>query len=167
VEAANRRQPQETRRLGRSLGVSGTNRRFLRHYLEMVVAMLAGMAILGVASGVLFNLPNTTNVRLVEMAVAMTLPMAAWMRFRGHSWAACGEMALAMFVPAGASLLLLNAGLVENKMVLFTFEHTAMFVGMFVVMLWRREEYVGHEHVLPDEDVAVAVVPDGGTVEQR
>jgi hypothetical protein len=35
----------------RAFGVSVSTRRFLRHYLEMVVAMFLGMAVLGVPAG--------------------------------------------------------------------------------------------------------------------
>jgi hypothetical protein len=63
--------------------------RFARHYLEMVAAMLAGMAALGV-SQLVVDVPGGTGVELVEMAVWMTVPMVGWMRFRGHDWRPCG-----------------------------------------------------------------------------
>jgi hypothetical protein len=71
--------------------VSGATRRFARHYLEMVAAMMVGMVALGAASRLLLDLPDRPAVRLVEMAVWMILPMAAWMRIRGHGWRACCE----------------------------------------------------------------------------
>jgi hypothetical protein len=39
----------------------GAGLRFTRHLLEMVVAMIAGMAVLGVALGVLGEPPATTT----------------------------------------------------------------------------------------------------------
>ena len=126
--------------------MSGAIRRFGRHYLEMVAAMLVGMVVLGAVSGALLDLPDRTSVELVEMAVWMTLPMVAWMRFRGHGWRACNEMAAAMLVPAGAALALLWTGVVADGDTLVMFEHTAMFPAMLVVMLLRRDEYVGHDH---------------------
>ena len=126
--------------------MSPATRRFLLHYLEMVAAMVIGMVVLGAASGVLLDLPDEPMVNVVEMAIAMTLPMVAWMRFRGHDWRLCIEMAAAMLVPAAAALVLWGTGLVEDEMVLMTIEHTVMFVGMFLAMLIRRDKYTGHVH---------------------
>ena len=39
------------------------------------------------------------------MALNMTIGMTVWMRYRRHSWAMCGEMAGAMFLPAIAGLI--------------------------------------------------------------
>ena len=130
--------------------MSGAIRRFSRHYFEMVAAMLVGMVVLGGASGLVLNLPDRTSVELVEMAVWMTLPMVAWMRFRGHRWRACSEMAAAMLVPAAVALALLGSGAVTDGDALVMFEHSAMFPAMLVVMLLRRDEYVGHDnHAAP------------------
>lgn len=68
---------------------NGTTWRFVRHYLEMVAAMLAGMIALAAASGLGLDLPDRTAVELIEMAVWMTVPMVAWMRIRGHGWRSC------------------------------------------------------------------------------
>lgn len=118
--------------------------RFVRHYLEMVVAMLAGMAALGAVSSLVIDLPDRTGIRLVEMVVWMTVPMVAWMRFRGHGWRVCNEMAAAMLVPAAGALALLGTGAVTDADGLVMFEHTAMFPAMLLVMLLRRDEYAGH-----------------------
>ena len=88
--------------------------RFVRHYIEMVAAMLVGMVVLGGVSALVLDLPDRTWVELVEMAPWMTLPMVGWMRFRGHGWRACAEMAAAMAVPAGATLALLWTGVVTD-----------------------------------------------------
>ena len=130
--------------------MSPGTRRFLLHYLEMVAAMIIGMVVLGAASDALLDLPDETAVNIVEMAIAMTLPMVAWMRFRGHGWRPCIEMAAVMLVPAAVALVLLGTQLVEDEMVLMTIEHTAMFVGMFLAMLLRRDEYTGHVHGATD-----------------
>ena len=60
----------------------GAGWRFARHLLEMVVAMMAGMAVLGVALGVLGEPPGYSNL-FVEyglMAVSMSAPMVAYDR---------------------------------------------------------------------------------------
>src|SRR5215472_8983096 len=55
--------------------------RFLRHFGEMVLAMLLGMAFFDVATGALL-IPMGPEVSAASMAVAMTVPMVAWMRIR-------------------------------------------------------------------------------------
>lgn len=47
---------------------------------------------------------------LLGMALTMTVPMVAWMRYRGHGWAASNEMAASMFIPSFAVVGLLAAG---------------------------------------------------------
>ena len=125
---------------------SGTTWRFVRHYLEMVTAMLVGMAVLGAASHLVIDLPDRTAIELVEMAVWMTVPMTAWMRVRGHGWRATGEMALAMVLPTAGALALLASGAVTDGHTLVMVEHIAMFPAMLAAMLLRRDEYTGHHH---------------------
>jgi hypothetical protein len=127
---------------------------FLRHYLEMVAAMVVGMIVLGGLSAVLLDLSDDAAVTLVEMAIAMTVPMVAWMRFRGHGWRATNEMALAMLIPAAVSLGLLGAGLVTDTNTLMMIEHSAMFPLMAVAMLLRIDEYAGHHHHASQETAA-------------
>lgn len=128
--------------------VNGATWRFVRHYLEMVVAMLAGMVALGAASALVLDLPDTTAVELIEMAVWMTAPMVAWMRTRGHGWRSCNEMAAAMLLPAGGALALYATGAITDSHALLMFEHTVMFPAMLIVMLVRRDEYAGHDHLI-------------------
>jgi hypothetical protein len=127
--------------------------RFIRHYLEMVAAMLAGMAALGV-SQLAVEVPGGTGVELIEMAVWMTVPMVAWMRFRGHAWRPCAEMALAMLLPTAGALTLLGAGVVTDADTLVMLDHTVMFPAMLVAMLLRRDEYTGHDHGAEPDPVA-------------
>ena len=124
--------------------VTAAHRRFARHYLEMVAAMMIGMAGLGLASGLVVDLPDRTAVRLVEMAAWMTVPMVGWMRFRGHGWRASSEMAAAMLLPGAAALALLGSGAVTDSGLLLALEHTAMFPAMLIAMLVRRDEYSRH-----------------------
>ena len=56
---------------------------FIRHYLEMVAAMFIGMGVLGMPVGMLVD---DEALDLLVMATSMTIPMVAWMRYRGHSW---------------------------------------------------------------------------------
>ncbi len=86
-------------------GGSHARRHLVRHYLEMVVAMVAGMVGLGaVATGLEaiggLELPASPEFSALAMAVSMAAAMVVWMRYRGHAWPATLEMAGAMFVPA-------------------------------------------------------------------
>jgi hypothetical protein len=125
-------------------------RRFLRHYLEMVLVMIAGMLVLGSALALLAAAlgagPSELSrdapaVLLLGMGFSMTAPMVWWMRRRGHSRAATREMAGAMIVPSLAVVALLAFG-VADVADLLGIQHVAMFPSMLAVMLLRRQEYV-------------------------
>jgi len=125
---------------------------FLRHYAEMVVAMLLGMFILGALLAVPLEAAgvdvgnwdkNEPELLLLSMAFTMTVPMVAWMRHRGHGWAPCWEMTAAMFVPAFLAIGLLWAEVSTSVHSLMGIEHTVMFTAMFVLMLLRLDEYTG------------------------
>jgi hypothetical protein len=121
---------------------------FLRHYLEMVAAMLVGMAVIGAAvRGVLalagLEFPTQhPELTSLEMALDMSVAMVVWMRHRGHGWAATLEMAGAMFAPAVALFPLLWLGVIAGESLL-VLEHMAMLPLMYLVMLRRRSEYGG------------------------
>ncbi|MBI3966238.1 MAG: hypothetical protein HY329_11450 [Chloroflexi bacterium] len=92
---------------GRLRRYSGVAWRFTRHLLEMAVAMLAGMMVLGVSLKVLGQPPSFDDllVKYTAMGVFMSVPMVAWMRHRGHSWPDGLEMTAAMLVPMFALVL--------------------------------------------------------------
>jgi len=125
---------------------------FARHYVEMVVVMFAGMFVLGAPSNWVLGLFGTStsdlsNTMMVfEMAVTMTVPMVAWMRWRGHAWRPSVEMAAAMFVPAFALMGLLWSGAVAGLGTSMVVEHAAMLAAMLAAMMQDRDEYVGAEH---------------------
>jgi hypothetical protein len=128
-----------------------TLRRFVRHYLEMIAAMVVGMIVLGSLESVLLNpigwaeLRSYPEMHVLIMATNMTVAMGSWMRFRSHRWATIGEMALAMYVP----FLLLFPPLwlgVLSADGLMGIGHVLMLLAMVVVMLRRREEFTDHQH---------------------
>jgi hypothetical protein len=124
---------------------------FLRHYLEMVAAMLVGMVVLGaVVRGVLALAGRTfpaqhPELASLEMAFDMSVGMTVWMRHRGHGWATILEMVGAMFAPAIALFPLLWLDAISGDSLLLL-EHLAMFPLMLLVMLRRRGEYGGSSH---------------------
>jgi hypothetical protein len=134
--------------LGRT---SGGSWQFLRHYLEMVAAMLVGMVIVGAAvRGVLalagLRFPTRyPELAALEMAFDMSVGMVAWMRYRGHGWASTPEMAGAMVAPAVALFPLVWLGVIDGE-ALLVLEHLAMLPVMFLVMLRHRAEYGGPSH---------------------
>jgi hypothetical protein len=78
------------------------------------------------------------------MAFTMSVPMAAWMRHRGHGWAPVWEMTGSMFAPSVAAIALLWAGLAGDSGTLLAIQHVGMFPSMLAVMLLRLDEYTGH-----------------------
>jgi hypothetical protein len=134
-----------------SEATDGRRRRwhFIRHYLEMVIAMFAGMFILGGATDLVLYLTDTSAPWLsqpepgyLKMAFDMSVGMVLWMRIRGHGWGSSLEMSAAMFVPVVPLFPLLWLGAIdENVMMLVA--HIAMFPLMLLVMLRRRAEFGG------------------------
>lgn len=131
-------------------------RSFIRHYLEMVAAMFAGMLVLGIPAEALLRALGTSSTGLeadapalmfLEMGVIMTIPMVALMRRRGHAWRPCWEMAASMLVPTFAAIGLLAAG-VGGAGRLMAIEHAVMLVAMLGVMLARYDEYAACGHGL-------------------
>ena len=127
-------------------------RKFVQHLLEMTIAMLAGMFVLGMPAKALFTalgwpaLNDATVPRTLVMATTMSLGMAAWMRFRGCGWPAVLEMSLAMYVPFLAMYPFYWADLAGDTAVMVV-GHVLMVPAMVVAMLFRLDEYTrGHAH---------------------
>ena len=127
---------------------SRSTRRFIRHYIEMVVVMFAGMAVLGLPAGWALGAVGSSWSELTDtapaamlllMATTMTVPMVGWMRYRGHGWRANTEMAASMVLPTFAAMALTSV-VAETGAVLVG-EHVVMLLGMLGVMLARPAEY--------------------------
>src|SRR3954452_23677084 len=132
--------------------MSPSTKHLVRHYIEMVIAMFVGMAVLSLPAawamgpiGTSWHALADETLMFLRMATTMTVPMVGWMLYRGHGGRAATEMSAAMFVPTFAVIGLLWAGLVTSLGVLMTIEHVAMLLAMAGVMLLRREEY-SHDH---------------------
>ena len=129
-------------------------RTFIRHYIEMVVVMFAGMVVLGVPGEAALHAigSGTSELRddapalvFLGMATTMTVPMVAWMRYRGHTWRPTLEMAASMVIPTLVAIALLAAGVLGFD-ALMGIEHVAMLLGMLVAMGVRADEYTSHAH---------------------
>jgi hypothetical protein len=79
------------------------------------------------------------------MATNMIIPMAAWMRFRGHRWPGIAEMAAAMYLPFVVLFLPLSLGMLSPSRVI-VLGHVLMLVAMAAVMLLRRDDYAGQHN---------------------
>jgi flagellar biosynthetic protein FliP len=116
-------------------------RHFVRHYLEMVVAMLVGMVTLGPLEGLVWpELTARADVGVLVMATNMSIGMAAWMRFRRHSWRPIAEMCASMYAPFLVLLVPFWAGAISES-ALMTWGHVLMLPAMALVMLLRPHEY--------------------------
>jgi hypothetical protein len=139
--------------------MSAATRHFVRHYVEMVVAMFLGMGVLLPPLGAALRTAGTSlhdsDVLMISaMAVTMTVPMVGWMRYRGHGWPVCADMTAAMAIPTLGVLALLWSGLVGDLGTLLLIEHVAMLPSMLVAMLLRRDEYTGSVHRHARQQVA-------------
>src|SRR5436190_259026 len=120
-------------------------RTFIRHYIEMVIVMFAGMLLLGLPGEAALKAigSGTSELRhaapalvFLGMAATMTTPMVAWMRYRGHRWQPTLEMAASMVIPTLIAIALLAAGALSFE-ALMGLEHIVMLLGMLVAMLLR------------------------------
>jgi hypothetical protein len=119
---------------------------FWRHFLEMLGVMLVGMFASGYilvrASG--FSTWNDTiaaypTLSLLVMAAGMSLPMVAWMLFRGMDGRNTSEMTAAMILPVVPFLLLVWFGITKSP--LCGGYCAATVIAMLALMLYRRDAY--------------------------
>jgi len=122
----------------------GRGAHLARHLVEMTLAMAIGMM---VGATAFFSAAGTTpddglrryaiSFTLV-MVAAMTIPMVAWMRYRGHTWRSSAEMTLAMALPA-LPLIGLRAGhLIAGS--ICGFYCLASFAAMVALVVYRRRD---------------------------
>jgi hypothetical protein len=128
-------------------------KRFLWHYVEMIIAMVVGMLVLGLARGGVLGLfdvelSSATQPELAALLMAfdMSVGMVVWMRYRGHGWASTMEMVAVMFAPVVLLAPFTLAGLMSGHALMMVM-HIAMLPLMLAVMLRRRAEYsVSHRN---------------------
>ena len=130
---------------------------FARHYLEMCIVMcVAGVPLTLVTLSGLSSLTGVDmrdqypQLSLLVTAFTITLPMTAWMLFRGMPRRPTFEMAGASF---GVAIVLIIAGWlgIEEAVQLKLGEFCGLTcAAMFAVMLLRLDLYTGrtgHHHV--------------------
>lgn len=138
-------------------------RHFTLHFFEMVLVMMVGMCVLGFGfrefhlllfgSGFAAAWDDHVLLAAFAMAFNMTVPMVLWMRYRGHTWARVGEMALAMNLPLVPALVIYGVGAIPAQGVL-GIQMILMIPAMLGAMLYRKDEYSAH-HGAPTSRNAV------------
>ena len=123
---------------------------FLRHFGEMMLAMILGMMVLGMAfrgihiavfgTGFAEAWRSHTELAVFAMTFNMTLPMMLWMRHRGHSWERCGEMGGAMVAAAVIALVPFWLGFLPGGAPV-GLEMLLMVPAMLLAMFYRVDEY--------------------------
>jgi flagellar biosynthetic protein FliP len=117
------------------------NLRFALHYVEMVVSMLVGMALLGpVWSWAWPGLADRPAAAALVMAANMTVGMGLWMRIRRHSWRLIAEMSAAMVLPFLALLVPYALDMLSGDALMMA-GHLVMLPAMLVAMLVRHRDY--------------------------
>jgi putative intracellular protease/amidase len=132
-----------------------TAARFVLHFGEMVLAMMAGMLVYMPVAGFI-----PAGLQQIGMALFMAAPMIAWMRIGGHGWRHGFEMALAMLVPWAAVAGVVALGAANVLPWLAHASDPAMYLGMLGIMLVRRDHYAhGGAHPRPSEHSATQSKP--------
>jgi hypothetical protein len=123
---------------------------FILHFVEMVLVMcIAGGGLKLFFSGAAqAGYPDLIDLRfpefsILEIGILLAIPMAAWMRFRGHEWRPTLEMAstsiiLAILLVGAASL-----GFMQKASMLDWLKRLACPV-MLIPMLYRLDLYTSH-----------------------
>jgi hypothetical protein len=126
--------------------------RFVLHYFEMCIPMCLGFAVGDLlyfsAAGLLgYSDPFTElpTLSVIVVTASMTVPMTAWMLFRGMPRRAIREMTSTMPILAFVLLVLGWLGVVPMGD-LALLMHGLMMPVMLVPMLLRPGLYVGHAH---------------------
>jgi hypothetical protein len=125
---------------------STSKRAFARHFGEMLLAMFLGMGVFSGLAALIFSAFGSSlsdqsgAFRVMLMGFNMTLPMVAWMAYRGHNRIRSTEMAASMIVPSVFAAILAAAGVLGAQGALEV-QHIVMIPAMFAVMLWRYQEY--------------------------
>jgi hypothetical protein len=119
-------------------------KRFIGHYVEMVLAMFVGMGVLALPWMLIWpDLDENPVADTLVMAANMTIGMAAWMALRGHGRRMIVEMSVAMVAPFLVLLVPYATGAVTADTLMLA-GHMLMFLTMLAAMVLRREDYVNH-----------------------
>jgi flagellar biosynthetic protein FliP len=146
---------------------------FIRHYIEMVLAMVIGMLALmplemwAVQAAGAPRLLDRVEVMTLVMATDMAMAMGAWMAYRRHGWRDIVEMSAAMYLPFVIFFPATLTGVMTGGAMMVA-GHALMLVAMLAVMLWRRDHYCHRRPTRPAAPAAQTIPPGtAGPVPQR
>ena len=137
---------------------------FIRHYLEMVLAMAIGMiasmplGTLAFAAAGAPHLMDHAELMVLVMATDMAIAMGAVMAYRRHGWRDIAEMSAAMYLPFAIFFPATLAGVMTSGTMMVA-GHALMLVAMLAVMLWRRDHYCHRRPARPAVPAAQAGAP--------
>ena len=119
---------------------------FWRHFLQMLAVMMLGMVVsaaifVSVVGAVTWDEVTThyATRSLLVMAAGMTIPMVAWMLYRGMGRRNSSEMAAVMILPVVPFLCLVWFDVTESAQCGAYCALTV--VAMLALMRYRRDEY--------------------------
>ena len=124
--------------------------RLFLHFLELQISMTLGALVCylvvrlisGVGSFSTAYRPGTFLFAVGDV-LFLTVPVIAWMIFRGHGWRHSLGIAAAMIVPVAAIIVLGQLTAYDYLTWLLTAGYPAMSLGMLSYMLYRRELFTG------------------------
>jgi NhaP-type Na+/H+ or K+/H+ antiporter len=119
---------------------------FWRHFLQMLAAMMVGMIATGAIFLSIVGLKTWEQVTvqyptqaLLAMAVGMTIPMVAWMLFRGMGRRNSYEMAAVMVLPVIPFLCLVWFDVTKSAQC--AAYCAVMIAAMLGLMFYRKSQY--------------------------
>lgn len=128
-------------------GGSSKAGRLLLRFLEMQIPMGLGalvcylvVSLISASSYATVYHPGTYLFTIGDV-LFLTTPVVAWMIFHGYGWRGSLEMAVAMLTPVAAIILLGHLGRYAYLLWLVTAGYPAMSLGMFIYMLYRRDNF--------------------------
>jgi hypothetical protein len=138
----------ETEHQDPTAGLSTQARAFLLHFLELQIAMGLGalmcylvVHLISVSSSFATAYHPGTFLFAVGDVLFLTMPVVAWMIFRGYGWRQSLEIAVAMTAPVAAIMVLGPLTVYDYLTWLLTAGYPAMCLGMLIYMLYRRDHF--------------------------
>ena len=137
---------------------------FIRHYIEMVLAMAIGMVALmplemwAVQAAGAPHVLDRVELMTLVMATDMAIAMAAWMAYRRHGWRDIAEMSAAMYLPFVIFFPATLTGVMTGG-ALMAAGHLLMLLAMLALMLWRRDHYCHRRPARPAAQAGETIPP--------
>lgn len=122
--------------------------RFLPHFLELQIPMVLGTLLCYLLSRLIpasssysaIYHPGTYSYAAGDV-LFLTVPVVAWMSFRGHGWRHSLKMVVAMISPVVVIIVLGELAAYDYLTWLLIAGYPAMSLGMLVYMLYCREQF--------------------------